>query len=107
MALFSTGQQASSMDQLLESIRIDRDWNDGAARTQLLEFLKLLARLTLMLWSRAVNYLHCCLLRDGGEQFCFKVVCECCDCTSYVVFMNTAIIWFVKKIGSDYGRWNI
>ena len=42
MALFATGQQASSMDQLLESIRIDRDWNDGAARTQLLEFFKTL-----------------------------------------------------------------
>ena len=42
MAFFATGQQASSMDQLLESIRIDRDWNDGAARTQLLEFFKTL-----------------------------------------------------------------
>ena len=72
MALFATGQLASSMDHLLRSIRIDRDWNDGAARTQLLEFLKLLARLILMLWSRAVNYLHCCLHRNGGEQFCLK-----------------------------------
>ena len=42
MALFAQGQQASSMDQLLESIRIDRDWNDGVARTQLLEFFKTL-----------------------------------------------------------------
>ena len=42
MALFAIGQQESSMDQLLESIRIDRDWNDGAARTQLLEFFKTL-----------------------------------------------------------------
>ena len=42
MALFATGQQESAMDQLLESIRIDRDWNDGAARTQLLEFFKTL-----------------------------------------------------------------
>ena len=42
MALFATGQQESSMEQLLESIRIDRDWNDGAARTQLLEFFKTL-----------------------------------------------------------------
>ena len=42
MALFATGQLASSMDHLLESIRIDRDWNDGAARTQLLEFFKTL-----------------------------------------------------------------
>ena len=42
MALFATGQQANSMDQLLESIRIDRTWNDEAARTQLLEFFKTL-----------------------------------------------------------------
>ena len=42
MALFATGQQESSMDQLLESIRIDREWNDGAARTQLLELFKTL-----------------------------------------------------------------
>lgn len=42
MALFATGQQANSMDQLLESIRIDRGWNDEAARTQLLEFFKTL-----------------------------------------------------------------
>ena len=42
MALFATGHQESSMNQLLESIRLDRDWNDGAARTQLLEFFKTL-----------------------------------------------------------------
>ncbi len=42
LALFATGQQESSMDQLLESIRIDRDWNEGAARAQLLEFFKTL-----------------------------------------------------------------
>ena len=42
MALFATGQQEGSMDQLLESIRLDRDWNDGTARTQLLEFFKTL-----------------------------------------------------------------
>jgi putative thioredoxin len=30
------------MDQLLESIRIDRAWNDEAARIQLLEFFKTL-----------------------------------------------------------------
>ncbi len=42
MALFATGQQASSMDQLLESIRIDRSWNEEAARSQLLEFFKTL-----------------------------------------------------------------
>ena len=42
LALFATGQQERAMDQLLESIRLDRDWNDGAARTQLLEFFKTL-----------------------------------------------------------------
>ena len=42
LALFATGKQAESMDQLLESIRIDRAWNDEAARTQLLEFFKTL-----------------------------------------------------------------
>ena len=42
MALFAIGQQESSMDQLLESIRIDRGWNNEAARIQLLEFFKTL-----------------------------------------------------------------
>jgi len=42
MALFAVGEQAASMNQLLESIRIDRSWNDEAARTQLLEFFKTL-----------------------------------------------------------------
>jgi len=42
MALFAVGEQAASMDQLLESIRIDRSWNEEAARTQLLEFFKTL-----------------------------------------------------------------
>ena len=42
MALFAIDKQAESMDQLLESIRIDRIWNDEAARTQLLEFFKTL-----------------------------------------------------------------
>jgi putative thioredoxin len=40
LALFATGDQAESMEQLLESIRIDRAWNDEAARLQLLEFFK-------------------------------------------------------------------
>ena len=40
LALFATGEQAESMEQLLESIRIDRAWNDAAARMQLLEFFK-------------------------------------------------------------------
>ena len=42
LALFATGEQAGSMEQLLESIRIDRAWNDAAARMQLLEFFKTL-----------------------------------------------------------------
>jgi len=42
LALFATGEQAKSMEQLLESIRIDRTWNDEAARIQLLEFFKTL-----------------------------------------------------------------
>ena len=42
LALFATGEQAESMEQLLVSIRIDRAWNDAAARMQLLEFFKTL-----------------------------------------------------------------
>ncbi len=40
MALYAGGQHAEAMDQLLESIRADRAWNDEAARKQLLEFFK-------------------------------------------------------------------
>jgi putative thioredoxin len=40
MALFANGDNAGAMTQLLESIRIDRSWNDEAARMQLLEFFK-------------------------------------------------------------------
>ena len=42
MALFATGDNAAAMAQLLESIRIDRSWNEDAARMQLLEFFKTL-----------------------------------------------------------------
>ena len=42
LALFATGEQAESMEQLLDSIRIDRTWNDESARMQLLEFFKTL-----------------------------------------------------------------
>ena len=42
MALFATGDNAGAMAQLVESIRIDRSWNDEAARLQLLEFFKTL-----------------------------------------------------------------
>jgi putative thioredoxin len=38
LALFAVGQNAWAMEQLLESIRIERGWNDDAARLQLLEF---------------------------------------------------------------------
>ena len=48
LALFATGDQAESMEQLLESIRIDRAWNDEAARMQLLEFFKTPVRQTAM-----------------------------------------------------------
>ena len=42
MALFATGDNAGAMAQLLDSIRIDRSWNEDAARLQLLEFFKTL-----------------------------------------------------------------
>ena len=42
MALFAAGDNAGAMAQLLESIRIDRGWNEDAARLQLLEFFKTL-----------------------------------------------------------------
>ena len=38
LALYAVGANAEAMAQLLESIRIDRGWNDDAARLQLLEF---------------------------------------------------------------------
>ena len=40
MALYAMGDNAGAMAQLLESIRIDRGWNEDAARVQLLEFFK-------------------------------------------------------------------
>ena len=42
MALYAKGDNAGAMAQLLESIRIDRGWNEDAARLQLLEFFKTL-----------------------------------------------------------------
>ena len=42
MALYARGDNAGAMAQLLESIRIDRGWNEDAARLQLLEFFKTL-----------------------------------------------------------------
>ena len=38
LALYAVGANAEAMAQLLESIRIERGWNDDAARRQLLEF---------------------------------------------------------------------
>ena len=38
MACFASGERVRAMDLLLQSIAKDRDWNDAAAKTQLLEF---------------------------------------------------------------------
>ena len=38
LALYAVGANVEAMAQLLESIRIERGWNDDAARLQLLEF---------------------------------------------------------------------
>jgi putative thioredoxin len=38
LALFTQGAAAEAQDQLLESIRLDRAWEDEAARKQLLKF---------------------------------------------------------------------
>ncbi len=38
IALFADGQQEAAMDQLLESFKRDRQWNDAAARKQLIKF---------------------------------------------------------------------
>ena len=40
LALFAVGRNAEAMEQLLESIRTERGWNDDAARLQLLEFFQ-------------------------------------------------------------------
>ncbi len=37
MALVGNGDQAGAVDALLELFRRDREWNDGAAKTQLLK----------------------------------------------------------------------
>ena len=39
-ALFAAGDREGACDQLLESVRRDRAWNDGAARKQLLSFFE-------------------------------------------------------------------
>lgn len=38
-ALFAAGDRDDAADLLLESIRLDREWNEGAARAQLLKFI--------------------------------------------------------------------
>ena len=38
IALFGAGDIETSFDMLLKSIEIDREWNDQAARKQLIEF---------------------------------------------------------------------
>jgi putative thioredoxin len=40
MALYAAGQREEAVDQLLEIVRRDREWNDKAARTQLLKFFE-------------------------------------------------------------------
>lgn len=42
MAYFAAGKKEEAMAQLLDSIRKDRDFNDGAAKAQLLEFFEAL-----------------------------------------------------------------
>ena len=40
VALQAKGKREAALDQLLEIVRRDRDWNDGAARQQLVEFFE-------------------------------------------------------------------
>ena len=42
MALFAGGNRQGAIDELIESIRRDREWNDQAARKQLLKFFEAL-----------------------------------------------------------------
>jgi putative thioredoxin len=39
-ALMANGDRDGAADQLFESIRRDREWNEGAARKRLLQFLE-------------------------------------------------------------------
>ena len=41
-ALYGSGRTEEAMDALLESIRLDREWNEAAARTQLLDIFSAL-----------------------------------------------------------------
>ena len=38
IGLFGAGRRDDAIDQLVDSMKIDRTWNDGAARTQLIQF---------------------------------------------------------------------
>jgi len=40
LALQSKGKREAAMDQLLEIVKRDREWNEGAARQQLVEFFE-------------------------------------------------------------------
>ncbi len=40
MALFAAGEREKAVDQLLESIRLEREWNEQAARKQLLKLFE-------------------------------------------------------------------
>ncbi len=42
LALFAAGEREDAMDALIEIIRRDREWNEKAARTQLLQFFEVL-----------------------------------------------------------------
>jgi putative thioredoxin len=39
-ALMAAGDREGAANQLLESVRLDRDWNEGAARKRLLQFME-------------------------------------------------------------------
>jgi putative thioredoxin len=40
MALYAAGERAAAIDELLEIVRRDRQWNDDGARKQLLQFFE-------------------------------------------------------------------
>ena len=40
MALFAAGKRQEAVDALLDSVRLDREWNDQAARKQLVKFFE-------------------------------------------------------------------
>jgi putative thioredoxin len=42
IALFGTGDKEGAIDELVEIIRRNREWNDQAARVQLLQFFEAL-----------------------------------------------------------------